>query len=240
MRSMSLLSFAWRTSVRLRCLVPCVPLLALPSAADDVLTLRGELPLTNRVVALSATNVVLSGGRSVDLKDVSRIAFDAAPVVAQTQTLLLTDGTRLSGTLQELNQAQVKFRSTALGPLVLPLERVAAVCFAGGGIPDNLQTPKKDHVLAVLTTGIRHQGQLFAASREGLILRTESGLPKIDFAETAYVSFRKADSRTAVVLRNGDRLNMPIQWSGASFSVSLDTNPPAILTLEALKEIHYP
>jgi len=206
------------------------------AASADTLTYRNRRQLSGTVIGVTATNVLLSGKPPVRVRDLSLITFAHSSVVAQSQGLLLTDGSRLSGTVHKHGKTNVTFRATSLGPLALPLAQVAAIYYTRDFAPGSLQMPPKGHILVMLKTGTAKQGKFFASSASTLILRTKKGLKKIAVQDMAYVSFRLAARRPGIILRNGDRLNMTPSWqkSGVTFTLAKRTTTLALRALQGI------
>ena len=215
----------------------CLVLPAFLTRADTLLVANKKIEAT--VVAVTASDVVLSDKRTVSTKKIQRLVFDHTPVVAQSQGLVLPDGSRLSGTLHELGVDGIRFRSTSLGPLSLTHADVAAVYFTGDFTPADLRSPPKGQVAVVLKTRAVKQGELFMSSATLVVLRTKDGLDKTPLEEILCICMGKAATATRIVLRNGDCLNMPVEWKKTGFSAKVTGHPAVTLALKAIKEVRF-
>jgi hypothetical protein len=216
----------------------CIALAAFPARADTVI-LKDNRKTTGRVRGIHADRIVASKGTPIPRKDVAGVEFEAEPVVAKPDGLILPDGSVLSGVLHALDKTSLRFRSTALGPLDLPLGEVAALYFGGPPEKASFTSPAKGNVRVVLTTGAEFGGDLFTASREGVLVRTSEGLEKIDFKKTRYVVFGPCRGAANLVLRNGDRIGRPVKWKGDHMLVQVADQKEITLTLEAIRSVEF-
>lgn len=193
-----------------------------------------------QVRSLSQESVILADNRVVPVTGLVSIAFSRGPVVAQGQSLVLTDGSALSGVLHDIGSTAVTFRSTSLGPVAFPLSRVAAVCFARNVPPDRIKSPSSaGKTLAALKTGESREGEIFGVSDTRVVIRTQRGLEQIAKTDLLYLGMGKASARSRIVLRNGDRLNGPVAWKGTQFAVIIGGVATRTLPIEALKEVYF-
>lgn len=206
--------------------------------ADTVIQQSGKTEA--EVKAITTESIKLADNSAIPSAGISSIIFSRGSVVAQPQMLLFTDGSVLSGTLHDIKTAEVQFRSTSLGPVVMPLSTVAAVCFSRDVVMEEIKTAQSsEKTLVMLKNGQSKEGVIFAVSESRLAMRTERGLEQMAKTDLLYISFRKAASVNRIQLRNGDRLNMPVEWKGSKFVIKIGDSKTAVLPIESLKMIQF-
>ena len=210
-----------------------------PVVEADTVVLNGGKTVKGTIESVDGERIKLSGGKTVPVAGVKRVEFDAGAVVAKPDGLVLRDGSVLSGVLHGLDKRSVKFRSTALGPMDLPLSEVGGLYF--GEIPKAaaMKAPPKGKVRVRLKTGSTRTGVLFAASTESLIQRTDEGLAKTPFGDIRYIAFGAATPASGVVLRNGDRIGRPARWKGGHIEVRVMKEKTEKISLKAVQSAEF-
>jgi hypothetical protein len=208
-------------------------------APADRLHLKDKRTARGRIREVHNDRLVTAKGNAVPLKLLARLDFDAEPVVAKPDGLVLTDGSVLSGTVHRLDKTTVRFRSTALGPLALPLPQVSALYFGGAPDKQSFKAPPKGQVRVTLRTGAQRTGAFFTASRQSMLIRTSDGMEKIDFQKARYVVFAPCRRSAPLTLRNGDRIGRPLDWKGRRVVVQVDDKTKVTLKLEAVRTIEF-
>jgi hypothetical protein len=176
-------------------------------AADTVETGAGIVEAV--VVAVGPRDIILEKGRRIALGKAVRLRLDRFPVAPQPQGVLLRDGTRLGGTIRAWGDP-LRFRSVALGEIEIPRADLAAIWRGTGSRPfDPAAAP-----LATEIAGPVHRGRVLWADGTSVGVRTEEGLQRIPMERIAHVLLVPAAATRAVVLRNGDIVNLPLTWQG--------------------------
>jgi hypothetical protein len=210
---------------------------ASPGFADTAVLKDGS-EKHGTVKSITAKQIAWEKGEPLDRSAVRAVRFSAKAVVAKPAQLLLKDGSRLSGALHALDRETVHFRSTALGPLELPLARVAGLRFGDAEHEDPAVNDAGTAALR-LKIGTWVKGKLMTVSAQSAVLRTESGLRKVEWSETVGVYFGGVSGKAALTLRNGDRIGMPVQWQGEHLIVQVDDKNKAKLTIESLQSANF-
>ena len=205
-----------------------------PARADTVV-LKDKRKGRSKITGIYADRVVTAGKKALPRKSILRIDFSAEPVVAKPDGIVLKDGSVLSGVFHKVTRESVRFRSTSLGPLELPFSRVSAFYF--GKRPEKqIQAPAKGSAAVHLQTGKVIEGRMFAVSDESILIREKEGLRKALFKDTVLVRFSASEKMPSIVLRNGERIGIPVAGKGKTIEVKTDKDSKATLTVDALKQ----
>jgi hypothetical protein len=208
-------------------------------ARGDLVETAAGRRVDGRVVALSADGVQPASGAAVAWADVRRVVFDRPPVFDSGARLRLRDGTSLAGVARRLTRDAVVFRPAAAGgEMTVPMDRVAALQLAAGAALEAVRGADATNPVVVLRSGLVRSGGLVASSANNVLLKTPDGLEKFPLENLAGIVFGPVPPAAgpAVVLRNGDRLCGPPQWTGAGARMDVAGTTVAV-GLEALAEI---
>jgi len=211
--------------------VVCLLSFCLSSMAD---TVTGDESVKGSVQSISPTEVKMKEGKSLPLAKVKKIEFDSFVVAAKESGIILKDGTRLTGIFRETPDGQV-FRSTTLGPIKLKTEDIAAIFYDSTFLPrlsDKASVPP----FVIDRKGNTMAGKIMWSDTKSTGVKTSEGLKKVlieDISIICYAAFKPAP---AVLLRNGDIINLGKEFKGESMSVSLGDKKFDI-PIKAIKEI---
>lgn len=218
--------------------IAAAALFASACCGDTVFLKDGKVD--GQVEGIADGKITLTNRQSFAIGEVVSLAFSRPPVVAQTRGIILCDGSVLNGTLHELSTNAVVFRSTSLGRLTLSYQTVSAVYFNPGVSPADIKLPAPGKILAVQKAGLAREGELLAISPSRLVLRTDKGLEQMASADLLYLSMNAVKNTPAkIILRNGDRLNMPVVWKNFNYEVNVGTAGLISLTMDTLKEVRF-
>jgi len=209
-----------------------------PAAADTLSSQNRTV--TGVVERITEQNIALKDGTSMGRTDEVHIVFDAGPVVAKPQGIVLIDGSVLSGVVRSVGPGEIRFRSTSLGLLALPLSRVAAMYQGAPPLTKEIRTGRNGRPRIVRRTGEDMEGDLFAGAAGHVVLRTERGMEKVAWENLAFVALNPAQDAPALFLRNGDRIALPVRWQGTDFAVELPDNRTITLSIGALAQARLP
>jgi len=212
-------------------------LAALPVCADLVET-ADRKTVEGRIVAVAGDGVRTASGALVAWPDVRRVVFDRPSVHAAETRLLLRDGSIVCGVVRRLTPERIGFRSVSAGELDVGLDQVAALQFAEGAALATVRNASATNVIAVLRSGLVRSGTLAFASANNVLLKTPDGLEKMALDNLSGLAFDRAPlpGGPGVVLRNGDVLCAPPQWSDNGMKTSVG-GVAVTIGFEALAEI---
>jgi hypothetical protein len=211
---------------------------SLLSARADQIETADRKTVEGRIAAVAGDGVRTAAGAVVAWPDVRRVVFDRPSVHAAEARLLLRDGSVICGVVRRLSQERIGFRAVSAGELDLGLDQVAALQFAEGAALATVRNASATNVVAVLRSGLVRSGTLAFASANNVLLKTPDGLEKMALDNLAGLVFDRVPppGGPGVVLRNGDVLCAPPQWSDGGMKTSVG-GVAVTVAFEALAEI---
>lgn len=204
----------------------------------DLIETMDRKTVEGRITALADDGVSTAAGARVVWAGVRRLVFDRSFVHAAEARLLLRDGSSVCGVVRRLTPERIVFRSISAGELDLGLDQVAALQFSEGAALDTVRNASSTNVVAVLRSGLVRAGTLVFASANNVLLKTPDGLEKMAIDNLSGLVFDRVPLPGApgVVLRNGDVLCAPPQWSGGELKIRV-AGVVATIAFDALAEI---
>ena len=207
-------------------------------AHADLVETADRRAIEGRVAAVADDGVHFAGGMLVAWPEVRRVTFDRPAVPPAATRLLLRDGSSLCGVVRRLTTERIVFRSVAVGELDLGMDQVAALQFADNAMLHAVRNAAATNVVALFRAGLVRSGTLAFASANNVLLKTPDGMEKMALENLSGLVFERVPmpGGPGVVLRNGDVLCAPPQWSGGGLKTSVG-GVAVTVAPEALAEI---
>lgn len=201
----------------------------------DRIVVNGRTRTGLTVTAINGRQVTVQGADD-PIADVDQVILERAVLPRAATGILLTDGTRLAGSMLDRNAEQVIFHSVAIGRLELPADLVAGVFYQ----------PATDWRTVEVTPPalITRSGEVIAARRilwadhETAAVLTAGGLRKFPVSTVSRVLWSTPNTTATVTLRNGDVINTPLTFRRQHISFTLGGREHR-LPLEAATHIHF-
>jgi len=206
-------------------------------AVDIVYLEKGAFKLD--ITSVNSRGFVLADGRTLPMASVKRVVLDHTAVVAQSESVILKDGSRLSGTLQRVRDERIMFRSTTFGSLSLPFSELGGVSFLFDVEMHGDKEVPAGLVAVVMRDGERTVGELFAMTATRILLRNHGELLRFERSALGALVFCSFTDKAKVTLRNGDILNGAVSWRDGGLMVKSPSGEDLNLTFNALKEIRF-
>lgn len=220
------------------CLVTTILYVILSSASgqQDIIKI-GDSAIKGDVTSITAKSIIVDGStNTISKSKVSRIDFAASDVVAQQTSIVLKNGTSVSGTIREATSSNILFRSTSIGLVSFAMSDISRILFSDKAFAVSEKIPK-DMVIAVYKSGIKKRGTLISVLANQIVLRSDEGLEKISFESLASIDISSGKTDSKIILRNGDIINEPVAWTGKGMNVSVN-NKDVFIGLDAIKTIN--
>ncbi len=197
-------------------------------------TITGEENAKGTVQSITASEVKLKEGQAIPLAKVKKIEFDSFLVAAKESGVILKDGTKLTGIFKDSPDGQI-FRSTVLGPIKLKTEDVAVI-FNDSEFLDKLSSKELAAPFVIDKKGNVMAGRIMWSDAKSTGVKTSDGLKKVPVEEISVVCYSAFKAAPAVLLRNGDIINLAREFKGDSMSVTLGDKKYDI-PVKSIKEI---
>jgi hypothetical protein len=202
--------------------------------ADSVVTDSGTKNNVS-VISIDKQNAVMSDKSKVPVKSIKSIEFDSFNVCSKPYGVILKDGSRISGLLVKKDKESIQFRSTTFGLIQIKKSSIAGYfyeVFSEKQLKDIPVTP------AVVTKSgnIVEARKVLWADQKTAAIFSKKGMKKYKAEELSCVVVSAFPKSEKVKLRNGDVLNMNIDFSGKELKFKLDGNDKSV-ELKAVKKI---
>ncbi len=148
-------------------------------------------------------------------------------VASKPYGIILRDGSRISGVLRDKDKDNLHFRSTTFGLIKVPKSEVAGYFYQGVRTPVLETLPT--HPCVITRSGkIETVRKVLWADQMTAAVLSAKGMRKYGADELSYVVVTPFALQSAVILRNGDVLNMPIVRSEDTLTVRIGGKPYSV------------
>ena len=205
-------------------------------SADSVTTSLGQRE--NVTVALiDKQNITLADKTKIPLNSVKSINFSNFMVISKPYGVILSDGSRFSGILRKKETDHILFRSTTLKEIMIPKSSIAGFFYQGLDTISLKSLPKSLPCVITKTKKIIPARKILWADQNSAAILGQNGMKKFTADELAYVISSNFSPKKNITLRNGDVLNMPINWNGRKFRIPL-VGKTFTLPLTTIKKVN--
>ena len=198
-------------------------LLAISSAtlsADSVTTSLEQRKNVN-VTLIDKQNITLADKTKISMSIVKSITFSDFMIISKPYGVILSDGSRFSGVLRKKETDHILFRSTSLKEIRIPKSSIAGFFYQGLDTISLKSLPKNLPCVITKTNKIIPARKILWADQNSAAILGKDGMKKFKADDLAYVITSRFSLKKNIILRNGDLLNMPIDWSGKKFRIQL-------------------
>jgi len=204
--------------------------------ADTISMKDGTVKEGATIVSLSADTIALKKDEKIAVSEVTAITFSAFKVAPVPFKLVLKDGTALCGLVKKKSGKSLVFRSVTLGDLKITKDQIAAYIY-GTDITKN--ETKKDLPYFVENNGkVTECKKVIWADHKQIGTMTRKGLTKKDAGALKKLQISTYPTGQNILLRNGDVINSPADFSGDSFSFVL-LGKKKLLSTKTIKLIKF-
>ncbi|HOK04624.1 MAG TPA: hypothetical protein P5270_01275 [Victivallales bacterium] len=202
------------------------------TAYTDEIFLKEDKSIKSKILAISKNEIIIENTK-IQIPAVKRCVFDAFKVASKDTGLILDDGTILSGIVLKRENKEVYLRSTSFGLLKINEEKVAAEYFNGYKDLPAL----KDFPCTIDKGNNKFVGKILWTDSNTTGVMTESGLKKIPTPELLYIARQNFKREKKIILRNGDIINFPVEFTGGKVKFNFANGLE--LQLSAISEINF-
>ena len=205
-------------------------------SADSVTTaLEQRKDVT--VTLIDKYNIMLADKTAIPMNTVKSINFSNFMVISKPYGVILRDGSRLSGVLRKKETNHILFRSTSLKEIMIPKSSIAGFFYQGLDTIPLKALPRNIPCVITKTKKIIPARKILWADQNSAAILGKNGMKKFTADELAYVISSNFSPKKNIILRNGDVLNMPIDWNGKKFSMQL-IGKPLTLPITTIKKVN--
>jgi hypothetical protein len=201
----------------------------------DRLVVNGQIRKGLTVTAIDGRQVNVKG-LDAPIADVDQVILEHAALPQAATGILLTDGSRLAGSMLDRNTEQVTFYSVTIGRLILPAAQVAGVFYQPA--EDWRDVEVTPPALITRSGEVVQARRILWADHETAAVLTAGGLRKFPVSSVSRVLWSTPGTTATLTLRNGDVINTPLTFRGQHFSFTLGGREHR-LPLKAATHIHF-
>ena len=134
--------------------------------------------------------------------------------------LVLTNGSKVSGTIRKISKEKIVVMSQVFGLLEVPLSKVSQINFDKTNQNDFESKLADGEVVILYKNNSKVQGKILSSSFDKLVLRSEEGLVTLEFKQISVIWFKNHVNQQVLTLRNGDVLIEGIEFNGENMLLS--------------------